>query len=71
MAGDGSLGSRCLPSNLGELSCQRGMYCTRDTDPPSCMAVEPPGSACSGSRDCTLSCDTATLTCADRYCGVL
>lgn len=70
LVGDGSENSRCLPGDENELSCQRGLYCSSETDPPTCVPLLPPGSECTGSPGCTFSCDDTTRTCTDRYCGV-
>jgi hypothetical protein len=70
VAGNGSEGSRCVPGDMGELSCQRGLYCDSNLDPAVCVRLQPAGTACSGSPQCAGSCDYVTHTCVDRYCGL-
>jgi hypothetical protein len=68
LAGDGSVGSRCLPRDGGELSCQRGLYCNEDTDPPTCAKLLPAGAACDNTQVCETLCEAGF--CAELPCNL-
>ena len=69
VVGDGTEGSRCLPEDEEELSCERGLYCSTETDPPTCQALRPAGADCADSSACMFSCDFGNRMCTDRFCG--
>jgi hypothetical protein len=68
--GDGSDGSPCITNDYGDLTCAPGLHCDDSATPAVCHPLEQPGDACNGTGQCATSCDSATLTCADLYCGL-
>jgi hypothetical protein len=70
--GDGSLGSRCDRTDLGDLvPCDDGLFC--DPDSKTCEAPRLDGAACEGGYQCkTHSCDWQTGTCGPaRVCHAI
>lgn len=67
LAGAGTLGSRCDVDGLGGDTCRVGFYC--DWDSFTCAGVKGAGAPCTSDRECEFSCNIATGTCTDRFCG--
>jgi hypothetical protein len=66
---DGSEGSLCNSSDLGENQCQVGFYCNDETEPPTCAPLQAPGTECHSSWVCTETCDFENNVCTEQYCA--
>jgi hypothetical protein len=70
-SGDGTEGSACFTGDF-QLGCDPGLYCRRPASSTSgvCTRLLPSGAACDEGPSCESgSCDSATLSCAERPCA--
>jgi hypothetical protein len=64
---DGRSGSPCRTGDFGEITCNPGLVCHRDTT--TCGSPKAAGTPCVADGECASgSCDAMASTCRERYC---